>query len=57
MEHRHREILRERFGTAVRTVKIEVLDIPDDFEFMDAGLVSLLRERVKTALGEESDDR
>jgi predicted protein tyrosine phosphatase len=35
MEYRHREILREQFGEAARDVRIEVLDIGDDFQFMD----------------------
>lgn len=54
MESRHREILRERFETARRDVRIEVLDIPDDYEFMDDELVRLLRARVGDVLGEDA---
>lgn len=52
MEHRHRDILREQFGEAARDVKIEVLDIGDDFQFMDADLVTLLQQRVRDVLGD-----
>jgi predicted protein tyrosine phosphatase/2'-5' RNA ligase len=52
MEPRHREVLRERFQSARRDVRIEVLDIPDQYEFMDGDLVELLRTRVGELLGE-----
>ncbi|MDO8680002.1 MAG: protein tyrosine phosphatase [Acidobacteriota bacterium] len=55
MEHRHRDILRERFGDAARDVKIEVLDIGDDFQFMDADLVTLLQQRVRDVFGDAAD--
>lgn len=45
MEHEHRQRLREAFPQL--DVPVEVLDIPDDFGFMDAELVALIRERVE----------
>ncbi len=47
MEKRHTEILRERFPEALAGKSCCCLFIPDDFEFMDAGLVSLLREKMR----------
>ena len=46
MEHEHRTRLRERFGRL--NVECHVLDIPDDYQFMDPELVSMLEERVNT---------
>lgn len=46
MEKRHKEMLRERFPDALVDKPCRCLFIPDDFEFMDAGLVSLLREKM-----------
>jgi predicted protein tyrosine phosphatase len=54
MESRHRDILRERFGAACRNVRLDVLDIPDDYAFMDDELVRLLRARVGDLLGEDA---
>ncbi len=47
MEHEHRQRLRETFGEVMQEVRVEVLDIPDDFQFMDPALVELIRERVE----------
>lgn len=43
MEHRHLARLRERFGAEALTGKeVVVLDVPDDYGFMDPELVVLL---------------
>lgn len=47
MEKRHKEMLRERFPEVLADKPCRCLFIPDDFEFMDAGLVSLLREKMR----------
>lgn len=47
MEHAHRQRLRETFPDLMGEVRLEVLDIPDDFLFMDPVLVELIRERVE----------
>jgi len=44
MESEHRVRLRERFGRV--SVEVCVLEIPDDYQFMDPELVHLLEERV-----------
>ena len=50
MEHAHKQRLREQFPELVRELRIEVLDIPDDYEFMNPELVALIRERVEPLL-------
>jgi predicted protein tyrosine phosphatase len=46
MEQRHKKILQKRFGSVIREKKLVVLGIPDDFEFMDKALITVLLERV-----------
>jgi len=53
MEHAHKQRLREQFPELVRELRIEVLDIPDDYEFMNPELVALIRERVEPLLAGE----
>jgi len=43
MERHHRDILRERFNTEMNIV---VLDIPDEYQYMDEELVQMLRDGV-----------
>lgn len=50
MEHEHKQRLREMFPEIVRDLRIEVLDIPDDYPFMDEELMRLIRERVEPLL-------
>ena len=54
MEHAHKQRLREQFPEVVRELHIDVLDIPDDFEFMNPELVALIRERVEPLLEEST---
>ncbi|MCB1277251.1 phosphotyrosine protein phosphatase [Prosthecobacter sp.] len=51
MDREHKARLREQFPDLVRDLRIEVLDIPDDYEFMNPELVALIRERVEPLLG------
>lgn len=46
MERKHRAILVERFGEALAGRVIHCLDIPDEYGFMDAELVGMLRGAV-----------
>ncbi len=50
MEHAHKQRLREQFPELVPDLRIDVLDIPDDYEFMNPELVTLIRERVEPLL-------
>lgn len=51
MEHTHKRRLREQFADLYTDLDIEVLDISDDYEFMDPTLMELIRERVEPLLG------
>jgi predicted protein tyrosine phosphatase len=46
MERKHRSILTERFGESLAGRVICCLDIPDEYGFMDAELIELLRGAV-----------
>lgn len=50
MEHAHKQRLREHFPEIVPDLCVEVLDIPDDYEFMNPELVALIRDRVEPLL-------
>jgi protein-tyrosine phosphatase len=47
MEHWQKKRLREDFPDLYSDLTVEVLDIPDDYEFMDPALIELIRERVE----------
>jgi predicted protein tyrosine phosphatase len=46
MEKAHRNKLSAKFRSHLRTARVICLDIPDDYEFMDAGLIRLLKAKV-----------
>ena len=46
MERRHQAKLRARFQRQLKGRRLVSLDIPDEYEFMDPGLVALLKARV-----------
>ena len=46
MEKAHRNRLSKRFKADLGQARVVCLDIPDDYEFMDPGLVKLLEARV-----------
>lgn len=47
MEHWQKKRLQDDFPELVRELKVEVLDILDDYEFMDPALIELIQERVE----------
>lgn len=49
MEREHRSTLRQRFA-GLELPAIEVLDVPDDYEYMDAQLQEILRLTVDPEL-------
>ncbi|KAA9327504.1 protein tyrosine phosphatase [Hymenobacter busanensis] len=51
MERRHADILRQKFGEALAGKPVVCLRIPDKFQFLDAVLLDLLRERLREHLG------
>jgi predicted protein tyrosine phosphatase len=50
MEDHHADRIRQHFRDAVRGLNIEVLDIPDDYVFMDPQLCALLEDTVPPLL-------
>lgn len=46
MEESHRDELSRQFRPHLKEKRVICLDIPDDFQFMDPGLVKLLKARV-----------
>ena len=46
MERAHRNKLRTRFRSALGDTRVVCLDIPDDYDFMDPGLIRLLEARM-----------
>lgn len=50
MESRHRQRIKEKFPLATGNKKIIVLEIPDDYRFMDTELVEMLKQEVEPYL-------
>ena len=50
MEHEHKRRLYEQFPDLMDEVRTEVLDIPDDYPFMDPELIELIHQRVEPLL-------
>ena len=50
MESAHKRKLREDFPEVFHDLRIEVLDIPDDYEFMDPALIELIQASVEPLL-------
>lgn len=46
MEKVHRSKLQKRFRAELKAARVICLDIPDEYEFMDQGLIRLLRAKV-----------
>ena len=46
MERFHRNKVQKRYRQVLQNKRIIVLDIPDEYEFMDPGLVRLLENRM-----------
>ena len=46
MEKAHKRKLAQMFGGAIKDQRVISLDIPDDYSFMDAELVEILRMKV-----------
>ena len=47
MEKRHKEILRDRFDQLLDDKQVIVLDISDDYQYMDDELINLLKLSVR----------
>lgn len=54
MEHHHKKRLYEKFPMLAREQEMVVLDIPDEYTFMDEALVEILEKQVPTYLNDAS---
>ncbi len=50
MEKTHRSKLQKRFRQDLKHARVICLEIPDEYEFMDDGLVRLLKAKVSRFL-------
>ena len=46
MEKAHRNKLQKKYRKYINKQRIICLDIPDEYEFMDEGLIALLKRRI-----------
>lgn len=46
MEQKHKQNIKEKFSKQLQHKKVIVLDIPDDYHYMDAALVEILQDVV-----------
>lgn len=53
MEHKHRDRILAQYARLVEHTPIHVLDIPDEYRFMDPELVELLEAVVSPLLGSD----
>lgn len=57
MEEKHKSRIRADYRDEVRFKAVHVLDIPDDYRFMDPDLIDIIRERTEPLiLGTESPE-
>ncbi|PCJ55895.1 MAG: protein tyrosine phosphatase [Planctomycetota bacterium] len=50
MEKHHRAQLQQRFPVEMREVEVQILDIPDDYPFMDSDLIQLCKDSIEPYL-------
>lgn len=55
MESKHKQRIRADFAHALEDKPIHVLDVPDEYAYMDAELVALLEQAVPAVLGFEEE--
>lgn len=53
MEKKHKQRLMQRFSDILSDKRIEILDIQDEYQFMDEELVEILEVSVGAVLGED----
>ncbi|HRG49334.1 MAG TPA: phosphotyrosine protein phosphatase [Leptospiraceae bacterium] len=51
MEKKHEERIITKFTRAIKYTEMHVLDIHNDYKFMDPELVEILKSKVNTVLG------
>ena len=56
MEEAHHRAIRERFGDA-HADKVVILDVPDNYVCWDAELITILKPKLRAALGLRTRER
>ncbi len=51
MEEKHKSRIRSEFRNDIGNTPIHVLDIPDDYQYMEAELVEILVEKTEPLIG------
>ncbi len=51
MEKAHKKKLTSQYGRLIKNQKLISLDIPDDYEYMDEKLISILKDKVPRLVG------
>jgi predicted protein tyrosine phosphatase len=46
MEHKHQQSMLEKFPLETKQKQVVILDIPDEYKFMDAELIEKIKTRV-----------
>ena len=50
MEYKHKKALQEKFSKQLKHKRIIVLDIPDEYHYMDEELIEILKLSMSTYL-------
>jgi predicted protein tyrosine phosphatase len=50
MEHRHKQIVQQQFNNELSGKRLIVLDIADEYTYMDPELIEMIRSRVDSEL-------
>ena len=50
MEKQHRNKVQQRFKSALKSKRIVVLDIADEYDFMDDALIKILKKKMRRHL-------
>ena len=53
MENKHRQMIKQKFGTNFCVDKIKVLDITDDYQYMDEELILSLKTAIMPYLDDD----
>jgi predicted protein tyrosine phosphatase len=55
MESKHRQLLKSKFPAEMRCSQVHVLDIQDDYQFMDPELIQVIRDSVDPLIARRSE--
>jgi len=53
MEYKHKDRLKAEYSKLLKYKKVIVLDIPDDYGYMDEALIEILKESIEPYFEEE----